>query len=73
MDVSEGFDEELNLECQEQSLYYIWERSWDFYEMIIDYYTKYPDPKIKIYKECECDDELEPVGVGHGITSCDEE
>jgi hypothetical protein len=71
--VYEGFDEELNLECQEQSLYDIWERYWDFYEMIIDYYTKFPDPKIKVYKEGKCDDEPKLVGIGNGITICHEE
>ena len=24
------------------------ERYWDFYEVVIDYYEKYPDPELKI-------------------------
>ena len=35
-----------------------WEREWDTYEMIIDYYDKFPDPKLKIYQEGECDNEV---------------
>ena len=46
--VYEGFQPELNLECQVDSVYDCFERFWDVYEMIIDYYKKNPDPNIKI-------------------------
>ena len=55
--VYEGFDKELSLESQEEFVD-TWEREWDTYEMIVDYYDKFPDPKLKIYKEGECDDEV---------------
>ena len=38
----------LKLECQVDSVYDCFERFWDVYEMIIDYYKKNPDPNIKI-------------------------
>ena len=47
----EGFDKVLNLECQSKLLYDKFERYWDFYEMVIDYYTKYLDPELKIVKK----------------------
>ena len=47
----EGFDKDLNLECQSELLYDTFERYWDFYEMVIDYYAKYPDPELKIVKK----------------------
>ncbi len=47
----EGFDKVLNLECQSELLYDTFERYWDFYEMVIDYYAKYPDPELKIVKK----------------------
>jgi hypothetical protein len=46
--VYEGFQPELKLECQVDSVYDCFERFWDVYEMIIDYYKKNPDPNIKI-------------------------
>jgi hypothetical protein len=47
----QGFDKELKLECQSELLYDKFERYWDFYEMVIDYYDKYPDPYLKIVKK----------------------
>ncbi len=47
----QGFDPVLNLECQSELLYDTFERYWDFYEMVIDYYAKYPDPELKIVKK----------------------
>ena len=38
----------LNLECQSKLLHDTFERYWDFYEMVIDYYAKYPDPGLKM-------------------------
>ena len=34
-------------------MYDFWERDWTFYEMIIDYYEKYPDPDVHIIKITE--------------------
>jgi hypothetical protein len=34
------------------------EREWDSCEMIVEHYNKSPDPKLRIYNEGECDDEL---------------
>ena len=47
----QGFDPVLNLECQSELLYDKFERYWDFYEMVIDYYAKYPDHELKIVKK----------------------
>ena len=47
----QGFDPVLNLECQSELLYDKFERYWDFYEMVIDYYDKYPDSELKIVKK----------------------
>ena len=33
-----------------ESLYDFWERDWTFYEMIIDYYEKHPDPNVQMIK-----------------------
>ena len=55
--VYEGFDPELNKECQVESLWDTWERYWDFYEMIIDYYNKCPDLSIKIVKKTKTNDD----------------
>jgi hypothetical protein len=53
----QGFDTELNLECQLELLYDKFERYWDFYKMVVDYYAKYPDPELKIVKkDAEGDD-----------------
>jgi hypothetical protein len=51
--VYEGFKEGLGYENQVESLYDFWERDWTFYEMIIDYYEKYPDPDVHIIKITE--------------------
>ena len=52
----QGFDPVLNLECP-KLLYDKYERCWDFYEMVINYYSKYPDPELKIVKkDAEGDD-----------------
>ena len=32
-------------------LYDTFKRCWDFYEMVFDYYAKYPDPELKIVKK----------------------
>ena len=47
----QGFDPELILECQLELLHDKFERYWDFCEMVVDYYAKYPDPELKIAKE----------------------
>lgn len=47
-----GFDEVLNLECQSKLLHDTFERYWDFYGMVIDYYAKYPDPELKMSEGC---------------------
>ncbi len=31
--------------------YDTFERYWDFYEMVVDYYAKYPDPELRIVKK----------------------
>ena len=50
LDVYEGFKEGLGYKNQVESLYDFWERDWAFYEMIIDYYEKHPDPNVQIIK-----------------------
>ena len=40
----------LGYKNQVESLYDFWERDWTFYEMIIDYYEKHPDPNVQIIK-----------------------
>ena len=63
----QGFDPELNLECQSELLYYKFERYWDFYEMVVDHHVKYQDPELKIVKkDVEGDD-------GRGKQSAEEE
>ena len=47
----QGFNPVLNFECQSELLYDKFERYWDFYEMVVDYYAKYPDPELKIVKK----------------------
>ena len=44
----EGFDKDLQPESQVDTLYDTWERMWDFYDMILDNYPKYPGSTIKI-------------------------
>ena len=51
--VFEGFDEEVDFEVQDEDLYEKFERNWTFYEMIIDYYDKFPDPDVQIVKMLE--------------------
>jgi len=42
------FDPQLKLECQSELLFDMFERYWDFFEMISDYYIKNPDPNVRI-------------------------
>ena len=42
------FDPQLRLECQSELLFDMFERYWDFYEMISDYYIKNPDSNVRI-------------------------
>jgi hypothetical protein len=42
------FDPQLKLKCQSELLFDMFERYWDFYEMISDYYSKNPDPNVRI-------------------------
>ena len=42
------FDPQLKLECQSELLFDMFERYWDFYEMISDYYIKNPDSNVRI-------------------------
>ena len=44
----EQFDPQLNLECQSELLFDMFERYWDFFEMISDYYIKNPDSNVRI-------------------------
>ena len=47
----------LNLECQSELLDDKFEQYWDFYEIVVDYYAKIPNPELKIAKmDGECDD-----------------
>jgi hypothetical protein len=55
--VYDGFNHELSLESQEEFAV-TWEREWDTFKMIIDYYCIFLDLKLRIYKECEYDDEV---------------
>jgi hypothetical protein len=54
--VLEGFDKEKDYKDQDDELYDMWEREWDVYSMVVDYYEKYPNENVKIV--------LEPVDVG---------
>jgi hypothetical protein len=47
----QGFDSVVNLECQSELLYDKFERHWGFYEMVVDYYAKYPEQELKIVKK----------------------
>ena len=53
----EGFIKDVKPECQVDSLFDTWERMWDFYDMIVDYYAKYPDSTIKIVLKSEVDND----------------
>ena len=39
---------QLKLECQSELLFDMFERYWDFFEMISDYYIKNPDSNVRI-------------------------
>ena len=69
-----GFDPQLNLECQSELVYYKFEQYWDFDEMVIHYYTKYPDPELKIIKkDLDGDDGADKLpAVQEGVESSDE-
>ena len=34
-----------------------WERMWDFYDMIVDYYTKHPDPTLQVVRKSDDEDD----------------
>jgi hypothetical protein len=38
--VLEGFDKEKDYKDQDDELYNMWEREWDVYSMVVDYYEK---------------------------------
>jgi hypothetical protein len=46
--VLEGFDKEKDYKDQDDELYDIWEREWDVYSMVVDYYEKYPDENVRL-------------------------
>jgi hypothetical protein len=46
--VHDAYDTVFGLENQSDMVYDIWERYWDTYSMIIDYYEKYPDQDVII-------------------------
>ena len=54
--VHDGFNSELNMESQENFVG-TWEREWGTFEMIVDHYNQFPDPKLRLNNEGECDDE----------------
>ena len=70
------FDPQLKLECQSELLFDMFERYWDFYEMISDYYSKNPDPNVRIVTK-ERDEEdgrgKQPANDGMDEDSSDEE
>ena len=33
-------------------------QEWAYFKTIIDYYVKFTDPNLRIYKECEYDDDV---------------
>ena len=53
----EGYVTELNPEKQVESLFDTWERMWDFYDMIVDYYTKHPDPTLQVVRKSDDEDD----------------
>ena len=55
--VYEGFNNELSLESTEDFAY-TWERELDTFDMIIDYYDMFPDPKVRLCKDGDCDDKV---------------
>ena len=70
------FDPQLKLECQSELLFDMFERYWDFYEMINDYYSKNPDPNVRIATK-ERDEEdgrgKQPANDGRDEDSSDED
>ena len=61
--VYEGFDKEKPYGDQDEELYDMWEREWDVYSMIIDFYDKYPDENVKIvHKAVDSGDDDENDG-----------
>ena len=53
--VYDAYDPVWGLENQFDMVYDIWERYWDTYSMIIDYYEKYPDQDVIIVWSTEND------------------
>ena len=53
--VYDAYDPELGSKNQSDMVYDIWERYWDTYSMIIDYYEKYPDQDVIIVRHAEND------------------
>jgi hypothetical protein len=63
--VYKGFEKGTDYKEQDESLYDMWEREWDVYSMIIDYYEKYPDENVRIV--------MEPIDVDEDESSNSEE
>jgi hypothetical protein len=63
--VYKGFEIGTDYKEQDESLYDMWEREWDVYSMIIDYYEKYPDKNVRIV--------MEPIDVDEDESSNSEE
>jgi hypothetical protein len=59
--MNEGFDVTKHEDDQDEEIWESWEKGYDLYGQIVEYYEENPDPKIIIYKEGEClsDDEVE--------------
>ena len=51
MGIYEGYEKGTDYKEQDESWYDMWEREWDVYSMIIDFYDKYPDENVKIVRE----------------------
>ena len=66
--VYDAYNPELGLENQSDMVYDIWERYWDTYSMIIDYYEKYPDQDVIIVRPSENDKDDDD---GNGKMSAD--
>ena len=60
-----GFVKGRYYKDQDESLYDVWEREWNVYSMIIDYYEKYPDVIVRIV--------IEPIDVDEEESSNTEE
>ena len=63
--VYKGFEIGTDYKEQDESLHDMWEREWDVYSMIIDYYEKYPDKNVRIV--------MEPIDVDEDESSNSEE